>query len=188
MKIEQFIVAWIFVCFQSSLFGQYKLTVRVTDCSDRKPVSSAQVLIQTNDSLIRIREKSSPGEYVSHLDSGNYNLFASFFYYEAWQNSFELTKDTVISICLNGENSDSLLMNYTFQPSYILYTFGMPMYSDEYLSEIGEKYGVLFFNLGCVVNYSFEKYNQVIHRILEKRNGKDWQQRFWNEVHGKSKE
>lgn len=74
------------------------------------------------------------------------------------------------------------MINYTFKSSYIRYIFGAPIYSDEYLNEIGEKYGVTFHNLGFTIDTNLAKHNQIINRVLAKRNGKDWQKQFWKEV------
>lgn len=54
------------------------------------------------------------------------------------------------------------------------------------IDSINKNYGVRYFNTGCIIMEqnikAQEKYAEIVKPYLEKRNGKDWEQKMKNEI------
>ena len=54
------------------------------------------------------------------------------------------------------------------------------------IDSINKKYGVTYYNTGCVIMEQFtkaqDKYAEIVKPYLEKRNGKNWDQKMANEI------
>lgn len=188
MKMKCRILTIILTLVSPTLFGQtkYKLTGTITDCSDSVPLMLGVIYLKQNDSILQKSFTNSDGEFeLKNLSPGNYQILTDYYYYPTVSKEIKIVQDTIVTLCLKGNNPDSLLTSYQIRPNYIIYYYGMPVYSDEDLNDIGKKYGVKYQNLGCVVRESYDKYNDIIKRILIKRNGVDWEKKFWSEVEQK---
>jgi len=186
-KIRKIFITLTFLIFVicDRAFGQktFELRGKLTDCSDSKPLILGNMFLKQGDSIVQIVSVDDDGQFnFKKLSPGNYQLESYYFYYPIKRQDIAISSDTIVAICISEGNSDKLLTKYKLRNSYTIYYYGMPAYSDEDLNKIGEKYGVQWQNLGCVSDDRFDKYNKVIEKILAHRNGKDWENKFWNEV------
>lgn len=185
MRTTIIILTFLTTFFCDSVFGQttFELIGKLTDCSDSKPLILGHMFLKQGDSIVQVVPVDDEGQFnFKKLSPGNYQLESYYFYYPIKRQDIAIPSDTIVAICILEGNSDSLLTTYKLRHSYTIYYYGMPVYSDEDLNTIGEKYGVEWQNLGCVSDDRFDKYNKVIDKILDHRNGKDWENKFWNEV------
>lgn len=175
----------ILILVSSTLLGQtkHKLTGIVTDCSSNVPLMLGEINLKKNDSIVQTTFTNSNGQFeLKNLTTGDYQILIDYYYYPSLSKEIKVPQDTLITICLKGINPDSLLVNYKIRPYYIIYYNGMSEYSDKDLNEIGKIYGVKYQNIGCLDQKSYYKYNDIVKRILIKRNGEDWENKFWSEV------
>lgn len=98
MKIKRFIFVWLFICFQSSLFGQnYKLSIGIIDCADSLMIDDAEVFIQSSDTVIRFSSSNYRGGYEAKLKQGNYQLLANYYYYGGEPSNIKLMENIRLS-------------------------------------------------------------------------------------------
>ncbi len=169
----------------NTAFGQttYELRGKLTDCLDSKPLILGHMFLKQGDSLVQTVPIDDKGQFnFKELSPGNYQLETYYFYYPIKGQDIAVPSDTTVAICVSEGNPDSLLNTYKLRHSYTIFDYGLSAYSDEDLNTVGQQYGVKWQNLGCVSDDRFDKYNKVIEKILAYRNGKDWKNKFWNEV------
>lgn len=186
MKTSAIII--IFSLFIHSLNAQndYELKGKLTDCSDSLPLILGHLILKQRDSIIQVVSSDDKGQFIfEHIGQGTFQLETHYYYYPSKKMKIIIPNDNEIEICIFEGNSDSLLSAFKTMQTYTIYYYGLPEYSDEELNDVGRQYGVKWQNLGCVVRNSFDKYNKMIEKILNYRNGKDWQTKFWTEVEKK---
>ena len=161
------------------LCGQSKLSLsgEIFDCKDSLSLTYAKVSLYSNNSIVDTAFVEPPFEkfVFKNLSAGDYQILVEYFYYPKSTQSLSLKKDSTISICLQADNIDSLLAAYTLLPMYNICYFGRPSSASDSLNLAAKKYGVQYFSIGCVPFGDFHKYNEVVNKILDYRNGKDWE-------------
>ena len=175
--------------FQTS-FGQtdFELGGQLTDCADSSELILGFVHLAKKDSIIETTYTDDNGRFkFKGLKKGTYQLVSDYYYFPSTTLEINIPSDKNVNICLTADNPDSLLKDLKLRPTYTIYYYGLPIYSDTKLNEIGKKYGVKWQNLGCVTDDKVKKYNDMINRILTYRNGEGWKDKFWSEVKQKHK-
>lgn len=164
------------------------LNGRISDCSDQKSLFLGSVYLWQNDS---IRAKSTIDEngayYFANLQPGIYVLDVDYLFFSYEKQELELNHDTLVNTCLEKFDGKQLSKSNLSNQLLTLYYFGLPMYDDEELNLIGQKYGVRFISLGCEVDDKYSKYIELVEELLVLRNGTNWKQAFWKEVESKLK-
>ena len=71
------------------------------------------------------------------------------------------------------ENNDNSLTNdvYSELRENTIYYSGKPIYTDAQLNAVGNTYGVLWENTGCVDNHDYDNHNEKVKMNLNKKNG-----------------
>lgn len=173
--------------FQTS-FGQtdFVFNGQLTDCTDSSELILGFVHLAQKDSIIETTYTDDNGRFkFKGLKMGTYQLVTDYYYFPSTTIEISIPSDKVVNICLTADNPDSLLVNLKLRPIYTFYYYGLPVYSDTDLNEMGKRYGVKWQNLGCVADDKFDKYNDMIDKILTYRNGEGWKDKFWSEVEQK---
>lgn len=180
------IILILFFLSNIKLFGQSNLNLSgdIIDCNDSVSLTYATITLFKSDSFIAKTYIEPPLEkfYFKNLTPGIYKIQTEYFYYPKSIQTFLLVKDSSIQICLTANNIDSLLTTYEILPIYQIYYFGRPASNAEKTNEYAKKYGVQYLSMGCVPFGDFYKYNQVVKKILEFKNGKGWEEKLKSEI------
>jgi|TARA_B110001450_G_scaffold254205_1_gene279116 hypothetical protein len=182
-----FTILTLLLIFQNS-FGQsnFELKGQLIDCSDSSKLILGFIHLIQNDSILSTAYTDDNGDFkFKDLKNGAYQIQTDYFYYPNTTLEISIPTNNKVTICLSEKNSDSLLASINLRPIYTRYYYGLPKYSDKYLNEVGKEYGVKWQNLGCVSDDNFDKYNEMIDKILTFRNGEGWRDKFWSEVEQK---
>lgn len=167
------------------VIAQNSTLIRITvkDCTDNVPLLFAHVKVQQNDSILARQTTDERGICTLPLPlTGTYRMTINYFYYPEIIQEIHTENDTLITICLTATNPDSLLENYRFKEKYTLYYFGIPVFTEEELNKTADKYGVRYFNPGCVSNQGYEKYNYIIRKLLMYKLGTGWETHLFEEL------
>jgi hypothetical protein len=183
------IIFWISFVFSFSLLqiaiaqDSYILKGKLIDNKDSLPLIFGQVFISQEDGLANLASTNDLGEFeFKNLKAGKYTLESDYFYFPTKTIEINLKSDSLLIFGIDEGEMLEQLKNYKFKSSYTIYYYGIPVYDDEDLNQIGKQYGVKFIGLGCVGDRRYNKYNLMIEQILNYKNGVDWEDRFWNEV------
>ncbi len=166
-------------------FGQmnYDLKGELTDCSDNLELILGNILLLQNDNIIKSTYIDDIGEFeFKDIEKGTYQIQTDYYYYANKTLEITIPSEDKIKICISEQILDSVMTSTTLRPSYTIYFYGMPKYSDKDLNTVGKEYGVKWQNMGCIVDGNFDKYNEMIEKILIFRNGEEWKNKFWSDV------
>jgi hypothetical protein len=183
MKNATTILIMLFI-YQAS-FGQsdFELSGELTDCSDSSELIFGYIHLLQKDSIISTTHTDDTGAFkFKDIKKGAYQIQTNYFYYANKTLDITIPTENKVNICLSDQESDSALASIRLLPTYTIYYYGLPIYSDKDLNEVGKEYGVKWQNLGCVSDASFDKYNEMVDKILVFRNGEGWKTKFWSEV------
>ena len=161
---------------------------KISDCENQEALFLGTVYLWQKDSIIAKSEIDENGAYhFTNIQPGTFSLKVDYLFFSNETQELHLNQDTIVHKCLTkfkGEQLNTSLLN---KRTFTMYYFGLPMYEDKELNEIGIKYGVRFANLGCEVDNSYSKYIELVEELLVLRNGANWKQAFWTEVETKLK-
>lgn len=185
----------------SDVFTQYRLSGKVTDCSDHKPLMHASVFLRDSDTSYWSFHCDEQGNFAINIPGGYYKMSADFHYYHIDHPSFSIFSDTIINLCGTLSDKDTVLYYHAeinlcgiitdqgtvvYYPAAddrrVIYYFGLPVYSEEQLNEIGKQFFVEWINVGCESNDAYEKNNEMIRMANARWYGEDWEEIFWAEV------
>ena len=164
------------------------LSGTIKDCEKQDVLFLGTVYLWQNDSIIAKSPIDEIGNYqFNNLQPGTFFMDVDYLFFTHEKQEIQLNHDTFVNNCLKKFDEKQLNKTKLDTKLFTLYYFGLPMYEDEELNNIGIKYGVRFANLGCEVDDSYSKYIDLVEELLVLRNGANWKQTFWKEVESKLK-
>lgn len=183
MKRGLTIIISIFILHNS--FGQkgFQIKGELISCLDSSELVFGFVHIMQKDSIIESACTNDNAQFVFEgLKEGSYELVTDYFYFPSTKREIRVSTDMNLQLCLTPPDSNTMFLHYKPQPAYTIYYYGLAKYSDKHLNEIGKSYGVRWKNLGCISDDKFDRYNEMVFKILNYRNGEAWEDNFWSEV------
>lgn len=166
---------------------QHSLTGGVFDSKDTAMLFTVRVDLLQKDSLIQRTFSGTEGKFeFNNLKPGEYQIKCQYFNYSSSNRKVTVPTSSQPAILLTQPN-DTFPSDYLSDSVLTMYYYGSPAFSDDFLSEIGEQYGVQYSNISCMVSNSIDRHRELVVEIISRRHGSNWENQFWKEVKEKNK-